>query len=303
MTIKYNGQDLVRRIINWHDVEKVMYNGIQIRPSSPTPTPTYHIMWDFASAWASGQLPSGWTMTAWTWTATIDSNWVTTDSNWNWVYLNIDNYPSATRASRIVVEIWFTATSQWGFASLIKSSNYNQVLAFYWWDATIKSQTSGILNSDSTWLTIPYTWTLTGIWNICDGELWLQIENLEFVHDLNNTDINTLRTSTWYELQMSWYSPITISSIDYYLWNTPIKRANKRVNAEINSPYTYYFTKNGTVTPYISYDSNMLEVTPDLSNSLYVITPKALWDTSITIWADQSFSNYQYDTLYFHITN
>ncbi len=38
MTIKYNWQDLQKRIINGREVEKVMYNGVQIRPSSTPPT-------------------------------------------------------------------------------------------------------------------------------------------------------------------------------------------------------------------------------------------------------------------------
>ena len=41
MTIKYNWQDLQKRIINGREVEKVMYNGVQIRPSSTPPTPTF----------------------------------------------------------------------------------------------------------------------------------------------------------------------------------------------------------------------------------------------------------------------
>ena len=37
MAIKYNGLDLQKRIINWKEVSKVMYNGTQIRPSVVPP--------------------------------------------------------------------------------------------------------------------------------------------------------------------------------------------------------------------------------------------------------------------------
>lgn len=70
MSIKYGTHDLVKRIINWHEVEKVIYNGNQIRPSStpPTPTPTYSWWWDFSS-W----MPFGWGVK--TWSPTFVENW------------------------------------------------------------------------------------------------------------------------------------------------------------------------------------------------------------------------------------
>lgn len=37
MAIKINGKDLSKRIINWHEVEKVIRNGVQIRPESTPP--------------------------------------------------------------------------------------------------------------------------------------------------------------------------------------------------------------------------------------------------------------------------
>lgn len=40
MAIKYNWHDLQKRIINGHEVQKVMYNWNQIRPTTP-PVPTY----------------------------------------------------------------------------------------------------------------------------------------------------------------------------------------------------------------------------------------------------------------------
>ena len=82
MAIKIDWQDLQKRYLGWDEVVKVMLNGGEIRPNTvPPPQPNYHIMWDFATSWASWQLPSGWTMTAWSWTAIIDINWVTSDSS------------------------------------------------------------------------------------------------------------------------------------------------------------------------------------------------------------------------------
>lgn len=53
MTIKYNWQDLQKRIINGKEVEKVMYNGVQIRPSS---TPVSDDYLCFTSLEANNQL-------------------------------------------------------------------------------------------------------------------------------------------------------------------------------------------------------------------------------------------------------
>jgi len=41
MTIKYNGKNLIKRIINGQEVEKVMYNWVQIRPDVVPPTVDY----------------------------------------------------------------------------------------------------------------------------------------------------------------------------------------------------------------------------------------------------------------------
>lgn len=57
MAIKINGKDLAKRIINWVEVEKVMANGSQIRPTSTPPTPTdIHIHADFTNY----SMPSWW---------------------------------------------------------------------------------------------------------------------------------------------------------------------------------------------------------------------------------------------------
>ena len=219
--------------------------------------------------------------------------------NW-WIWLS--NPPDLSRASRVVIETSFahnTAQIAIGLAVGV-STDFTQRQGEETLTTRLRRYEEYTENVSPS-----YPCTLTTTYNICDGEVWQQLESYEFAYDLRTEDVAAIRATNTFSSEM-WVTDtetITVSSMDVYVWNTPIKRADKRVNAEINYPYTYYFAKNGTVTPYISYDSNMLEVTPDLSNSLYVITPKALWDTSITIWADQSFSNYQYDTLYFHITN
>lgn len=52
MAIKYNGLDLSKRIIDGREVEKVMYNGTQIRPTAPSPIPsTYKQVEYINNAW------------------------------------------------------------------------------------------------------------------------------------------------------------------------------------------------------------------------------------------------------------
>ena len=55
MTIKYGTHNLVKRIINWHEVEKVIYNGEEIRPND------YIINTDFRNL---SSLPSWWSATS-----------------------------------------------------------------------------------------------------------------------------------------------------------------------------------------------------------------------------------------------
>ena len=132
--------------------------------------------------------------------------------------LESDNYPNMAWASRIVLEVWFTSTNRWAMNSLIKSTNSNQFSGFNWFTSVITTFTNGSAHSDNTWLVMPYTWILKTVWNICEEDLELHIDNQGFTHKLNGTDINTLRTSTSFETQIAWYTPMTISNIDVYIW-------------------------------------------------------------------------------------
>lgn len=110
MSIKYGSHDLVKRIIDWHNVEKVIYNGNQIWPSSPQPQPTYHIVWDFTQ-WS---LPSWWSSTYGG--VSYSNNWISLDTTGWTDYVTIKNQnsmPSLVNASRIKIDYDFYRTDVW----------------------------------------------------------------------------------------------------------------------------------------------------------------------------------------------
>lgn len=115
MGIKYGSHDLVKRIIDWHEVEKVMYNGSQIWPNTaPTPQPTYHIMWDFTQ----GVMPSWRQTTDWS----IDQDWF---SWWHVFYSDFGEY-KFTNLGKAVMDLDF----------YVEWATYGLQLGITFWDAT-----------------------------------------------------------------------------------------------------------------------------------------------------------------------
>lgn len=91
MAIKINWQDLQKRIINWHEVHAVVIDWRKIRPSDWN-----LIMADFATAWASGNLPTWWS-SLWP-RLVINSNWITADYNSiAWVFYRLSPLQDATK--------------------------------------------------------------------------------------------------------------------------------------------------------------------------------------------------------------
>lgn len=91
MAIKINWQDLQKRIINWHEVHAVVIDWRKIRPSDWN-----LIMADFATAWASGNLPTWWG-SLWP-RLVINSNWITADYNSiAWVCYQLSSLQDATK--------------------------------------------------------------------------------------------------------------------------------------------------------------------------------------------------------------
>jgi hypothetical protein len=96
MAIKYNGQDLQQRIIDWYPVQRVMYNWVQIRPTWPAPIGD-GIYWN-QSEWLISI--KWWQLTSWItladknlWATQICERWDTfSQANvWNW-YQRGNNY-------------------------------------------------------------------------------------------------------------------------------------------------------------------------------------------------------------------
>jgi hypothetical protein len=87
MTIKYNWRDLAKRIINGREVEKVIYNWTQIRPSQ-SPTPNY-LCFTAESANSTVKLNKRWNTTDVS--LEISNNWTTWNDYTIWSTITLSN--------------------------------------------------------------------------------------------------------------------------------------------------------------------------------------------------------------------
>lgn len=305
MAIKFNGQDLVKRLINWQEVSKIMKGSTQIRPTyiPPTPQPTYHIMWDFATAWASGSLPSGWSGSGWWYTTS--GGGVTSNSDNQAVYLEPDSMPDLSRASRIVVETWFTMTSRAGFANLI-SGGGSILTSFNGNSEVVTINTSSY--SESAGLTMPYTGLLTTTYSLCDEVMAQQIDDLTYEYDLSDGDIARLRSGTDFQFQMSGYTPVTLSSLDFYIWNTDIMfdRTASQVSCNLGDTITIYWTATWSTAGYYNpatlrkcFSVNRAVWTDTYHTAFEIsLTATTTWSTYALTYSDLDYlDTYKYDTL------
>ena len=169
MAIKINWQDLQKRIINWQEVQKVMLNWNQIRPSS-SPTPAYQIVWDFATAWASGQLPTGWVGSP---MPTISSVWISSSLTVSGAVRT--NLPSLTNAKKIMFTYNFRWAAFWWTYNLVDFSffandgvkwrdsvflgGWESVMLILRSDAFSSSEFSRLLPDPPIWYNYLYTLT------------------------------------------------------------------------------------------------------------------------------------------------
>ena len=132
MAIKINGKDLAKRIINWQEVQKVMLNGYQIRPST---SPSYlYIPWDFTNS----SLPSDWRIYSGSSVAEFTTNWLT--KNDASVYSIVGLW---TRGNWISVPYVFTLTDAIKIKSIqewylepSEIANDRSTVTVWWWRAT-----------------------------------------------------------------------------------------------------------------------------------------------------------------------
>lgn len=125
MTIKYNWRDLAKRIINGREVEKVIYNWTQIRPSQSPSAGIYHN----ATLWLLSYSVN-WT----NWITIADKDLWASALYWQWyIYQRGNNH-------------WFTISN---YSDSISTTRVNA--SQYSWDNPYSSSTFIIPSSSEKW--------------------------------------------------------------------------------------------------------------------------------------------------------
>jgi len=203
MGIKYNGKELQKRIINGREVQKVMYNWVQIRPSSTPPTPTW---WDFYysednwqeyqslinSIW-SVQFEDSWKRFRFTYPVYI---WNRTALDFNWYFINIVDlddftYTTTTSELNITSRVWYfwdnrILTSKWIFdfswnVVTTFSTAFNSITpwrtgtvwANNWYDIYKWVVSGDNITFTFVWTSEPDQWP----WQMSFGRMWAYLFN------------------------------------------------------------------------------------------------------------------------------
>lgn len=316
-----NAWNDIERIIIWgHDVNKVIYNWAQIRPYEvpPTPEPTYHIVTDFASAWASWHLPSWRWATPWSgWWYSVSSSWVTSTWGGN-VTLYPSNpsnpFPDLSWASRVVVEVWYTISLWWTIESRLVPNDIPWLTRVQWhtvlWEQllTTSYETFKDWPEEDSGNILPYSGTLVTDYYVSDWFL-AQYNWWEMTSGLNDSDVLSIRWSYDYSLTISWANAVTISSVDFYVWNTPIKFNRvlwQTITCNVWDTISLYGIAMGGIdaTYYVDYSKFTVEraVWLDIGMTRFVLELTAIdsWETYSYVQSDSK-EEYAYDVIYINI--
>lgn len=240
MAIKINWQDLQKRIINWQEVQKVMLNWNQIRPSS-SPTPTYQIVWDFATAWASGQLPAGWVGEPWN-EPRITISWIQapdllTDGE---VRTNIQSLANAKRVTIVYNFEWSAFGWNYSLANFnfLKNESWTTFATWWssvgvdgWWEDTASVVLGGtiwyetwydrLLPEPSYWHN--YLYTLTWEIDLINKTYTSSLTNnagwtANLMFQIQDSDITNLIDSDSFEVRIwkDWFVTVTYVEISIF---------------------------------------------------------------------------------------
>lgn len=225
MAIKINGKDLVKRIINWQEVSKVILNGSQIRPTYQQYV-NYHVVSNFTWWW-------GWW--GWGWWATpswrTNNGWVFGEygvSNWgsgqvvNQKYNGLPSLKNAVKVEIIYQVYWDLSEITTPFdATLLRNQNRE----YY---TKVVSQREQIFGCSSD-ITASLEWASAGTYTISTT---LDLEHNEATqiiewpngfrsdvgsYTLNGTEIANIRNCNEFVIYLN--NGISLSQVDFYIYN------------------------------------------------------------------------------------
>lgn len=229
MAIKIDNKDLSKRIYNWQEVQRVILNGSQIRPTEEEHI-DYHVISNFWW-WSAWWIPWWW----WWYDVEPTNDWVIAGSSGTWTitYSRVRWMPSLANAKKIEVVVNFgwdvvTPVSSISFVNLslkndntqyiggniryrVSDNKYQQITMAGVWDFT--NVTSG--NYSTTWFInmedeeSPYV-TMETEWPSDFSAVWVnrgfETSRIANIRSCNNFDVTI---KEW----------ITVKSVDFYIWN------------------------------------------------------------------------------------
>ncbi len=224
MAIKINGKDLVKRIINWQEVSKVILNGSQIRPTYQQYV-NYHVVSNFA--W--------WGWWGWGWWATpswrTNNGWVFGEygvSNWgsgqvvNQKYNGLPSLKNAVKVEIIYQIYWDLSEITTPFdATLLRNQNreyYTKLVSG--WDQIFwcSSDLSASLSGATAW-----AYNIRTVLDLEHNEATQVIEwpngfrSDVGTYTLNGTEIANIRNCNEYVIYLNNW--VSLSQVDFYVYN------------------------------------------------------------------------------------
>ena len=227
MAIIINNKNLYRRVISWQDVQKVVLNWKEIRPTWWNID--YHVVsnrgtggWGWWWTW----VPWGWSVS---WSTSIDEDYVSNEDLWIPAKLSYNWMPSLLNAFKveIIYHLYRTQESTekpfstnltlWtgnSYLSEITQSSWRERSFLAWNDSD---------NDELTWATA-WEYTITTVLDLENSEATQTIEwpnsfEQELELTLDDTDIYNIRHSDAFWIELN--NGMRLYRVDFFVYNNP----------------------------------------------------------------------------------
>ena len=233
MAIKINNKDMSRRVYNSEDVQRVILNWSQIRPTE-IPHIDYHIIWDF-TWWWGWWLPWWWEAGSW---VISDENWIRSET-WQTVHAKYTWMPSLLNAKKIVIVTefywnWLHDINEMAFTNWIVNTSYERPNCWWYlyhdawnrWEPLIRLYewvtSSQWLSRTESWIYFMKTefeleqewWQVIKVYTKEPEEEEYRQKNGQSITELQ---VQKIRESQYFDLWL-WQSVI-VKKVDFYIYN------------------------------------------------------------------------------------